>query len=126
MQLTVRRNLIAVVDDDRDMLKGIGRLLEAYGFQTRLFSSAEAFMEAGARDAACLILDIDLPGMSGIDLRRQLSRSGFSVPVIFVTAHDDEWTYRQVADAGCVAFLLKPFASTALVEAVNKAIGAET
>jgi FixJ family two-component response regulator len=83
-------------------------------------------MEAGARDAACLILDIDMPGMSGIDMRRELSRSGFSVPVIFVTAHDDEWTYRQVADVGCVAFLPKPFASTALVEAVNKAIGAET
>jgi FixJ family two-component response regulator len=122
----VQRNLIGVVDDDHGMLKAVGRLLEAYGFQTRLFGSAEAFMEAGPTEVACLILDIHLPKMSGIDLRRELSRSGVSIPVIFITAHDDEWTNRLVADVGCAACLPKPFASPALLEAVKKAIGAQT
>jgi FixJ family two-component response regulator len=123
----VQRNLIAVVDDDRGILTGIGRVLEANGFQTMLFASAEAFMaNAAGTEAACLVLDIDLPGMSGIDLRRKLLRSGVSIPVIFVTAADTELTYQQVNDVGCAACLPKPFSSMALLGAVRKALGIES
>jgi FixJ family two-component response regulator len=116
--------LIAVVDDDPSMLESIGRLLEALGFEIKLFSSAEAYKaQLGATGAACLILDINLPGMSGIDLQRELSSSGIAVPVIFITGNDSEVTMRSVAEAGCVACLPKPFGAPALLEAVNKAIG---
>ena len=118
------RNLIAVVDDDPSMLESVGQLLEAYGFDTKLFSSAEACRtQCGAIGAACLILDVNLPGMSGIDLRRELLRAGISVPVIFMTGNDSEATMRSVAEVGCVACLQKPFRAPALLEAINRAVG---
>ena len=121
------RNLIVVVDDDPDMLESVGHLLEAYGFDTKLFSSAEACKtQCGAIGAACLILDINLPGISGIDLRRELLRAGISVPVIFMTGNDSEATMRSVAEVGCVACLQKPFRAPALLEAINKALGSTT
>ena len=118
------RNLIAVVDDDPDMLESVGRLPEAYGFDSKVFSSAESCKkQCGAIGAACLILDINLPGMSGIDLRRELLSSGISVPVIFMTGSDSEATMRSVAEVGCAACLQKPFRAPALLEAINKAVG---
>lgn len=118
------RNLIAVVDDDPDMLESVGHLLNAYGFDTKLFSSAEACKkECGAIDAACLILDINLSGMSGVDFRRELLSSGISVPVIFMTGSDSEALMRSIAEVGCVACLPKPFAAPALMDAINKAVG---
>jgi len=127
-RITVRdRNLIIVVDDDHGVLKGIGRLLEANGFETQLFSSAEAYKEhPEARDAACLILDIHMPGMSGIELQRELLRSGDPVPVIFITGDDSVATERSVAEADCVACIPKPCTGTALLEAIKKAVRAKT
>jgi FixJ family two-component response regulator len=128
MRVTVqRRNLIAVVDDDHGVLKSIGRLLEASGFEAELFTSAEAYnAHPEARDAACLILDIHMPGMSGIDLQRELSRSGCAVPVIIVTASDSTATLSSAIAAGCVAYIRKPFTATALLEAITKAVGGKT
>jgi FixJ family two-component response regulator len=117
-------DVVAVVDDDSSILRSVGRLLETLGFRPELFGSAEAFMaEAGVVNPACLVSDIHMPGMSGIDLQLQLSRLGVSVPVIFITAHDSEATMRSVSEAGGVACLRKPFSASALLEAVKKAIG---
>jgi FixJ family two-component response regulator len=114
--------IIAVVDDDPGMLRGIVRLLGAHGFGTRAFASAEAFLDdAEARSAACLILDIRLGGISGIELRRQLTASGARVPVIFITAVDDEVTRAEAMAAGCIAYLRKPFPAAQLIDAIDKA-----
>jgi len=115
---------IAVVDDDPSMLRGIVRLLSAHGFGTQAFASAEAFLgDVGASTAACLILDIHLGGMSGIELRRRLTASGSRLPVIFITAVDDEATREEAIAAGCIACLRKPFASNLLIGAIKEATG---
>jgi FixJ family two-component response regulator len=114
---------IAVVDDNAAVLKGIERLLNAHGFATKGFSSAESFLAskptAGIID--CVLLDIHLGGMSGIALRRELSASGSALPVIFMTAFDDQATRQQAQAAGCVAYLRKPFAGSLLIEAIAHA-----
>jgi FixJ family two-component response regulator len=116
------RSTVAVVDDDPSVLRGIGRLLEAHGYVTQVFDSAEKFLsEDTARDARCLVLDIHLGGMSGIDLRRQLHALGADIPVIFVSATDDPAARADALDAGCIAFLQKPFTARSLVDAIQKA-----
>jgi len=120
--MTMRRKLVVVVDDDTSMLKGLERLLNASGFDTELFSSAEAFLAGEPnRDTACLVVDIHLGGMSGIELRRRLAATGSVVPVIFMTAFDDESTHQAAIDAGCVACLQKPFTSRLLIGAIETA-----
>jgi FixJ family two-component response regulator len=112
---------IAVVDDDASMLKGIERLLGAYGFATKVFASAEAFLDRNAAaDVDCLLVDIHLGGMSGIELRHHLTASGCKLPVIFMTAFDDEATRMQAQSAGCIAFLHKPFTANLLIGAIEQ------
>jgi FixJ family two-component response regulator len=83
----MQSKIVAIVEDDSSMLKGLVRLLGAYGFQSAAYESAEAFLECDdARDALCVVLDITLPGMSGIDLRRRLNKIDSRLPVIFMTA----------------------------------------
>jgi FixJ family two-component response regulator len=120
--MPIRPKTIAVVDDDASMLKGIERLLGAYGFATKVFTSAEAFLDLTATaEIDCLLLDVTLGGMSGIELRRHLSATGCDLPVIFMTAFDDEATRLQAQNAGCIAFLHKPFVATLLIGAIEKA-----
>ena len=122
MSISARRKLVVVVDDDGTMLKSLERLLNASGFDTEVFPSAEAFLaRSAAREAACLVLDIHLGGMSGIELRRRLAESGSAVPVIFMTAFDDERTHDEAAEAGCVACLRKPFPARQLIGAIETA-----
>jgi FixJ family two-component response regulator len=117
------RKVVAIVEDDPDMRKGIVRLLNVYGFDTIAFPSAEAFLdEKAANEAVCLVLDIHLSGMTGIELRRRMSASGSTLPVIFVTAVDDEATRVEALDTGCIAFLRKPFAASLLIGAIDKAL----
>jgi FixJ family two-component response regulator len=119
---SMQRKVVAVVDDDPSMLKGLARLLDAYGFEPAAYGSAEAFLQCPATsDAACLILDIHLRGMSGIELRRRLTQAGSKLPVIFITAIDDEPTRLAADEAGCVACLRKPFAASLLMGAIAKA-----
>lgn len=119
--MTIRPKVIAVVDDDVSMLKSIERLLGAYGFTTKAFPSAEAFLDLNAAaEADCLLVDIHLGGMSGIDLRHHLTASGCKLPVIFMTAFDDEATRTQAQSAGCIAFLHKPFVANLLIGAIEK------
>jgi FixJ family two-component response regulator len=112
---------IAVVDDDASMLKGIERLLGAYGFITKVFASAEAFLDLNAAaEVDCLLVDIHLGGMSGIELRHHLTAAGCKLPVIFMTAFDDQATRTQAQSAGCIAFLHKPFAANLLIGAIEQ------
>ena len=121
--VVVARKVVYVVDDDDGMLKGLERLLKAHGFDVEVFCSAEDFhAHARPRDALCLVLDIHLNGMSGIELRRELGRSGFSAPVIFVTGDNREVTHKAALDAGCVAYLMKPFPGKLLVDAIERAL----
>ncbi len=113
---------VFVVDDDLSLLKSLERLLGAYGFKAKVFESAEAFWEfADLEDGLCLVLDINLRGRSGIDLRRQLTVSGATLPVIFITGNDSENIRKNAVDAGCVAYLSKPFAAESLLDAIVKA-----
>lgn len=112
---------IAVVDDNPGMLQGLSRLLSAHGFRVRTFASAEAFLEAYVEcEVDCLLLDIHLGGMSGIDLQRQLISLGGEIPVIIMTALDSEVTRQRAFDAGCIAYLKKPFLSKQLIDAINR------
>jgi FixJ family two-component response regulator len=104
------------------MLRGIVRLLSAHGFDVLALESAEAFLDDDSmRIADCLILDIHLGGISGIELRRQLTASGSCPPVIFITAMDDGPTQREAIAVGCIAYLSKPFPANHLVGAILRA-----
>jgi FixJ family two-component response regulator len=122
--MLIRRRLVAVVEDDPDMRKGLKRVLNVHGFDTEVFPSAEAFLAAEAKtEAVCLVLDIHLGGMSGIELRRQLFASDCKLPIIFITAVDDEAIEREALETGCVAYLRKPFPANLLIGAIDKAAG---
>jgi FixJ family two-component response regulator len=117
------RTVVAIVDDQPSVLVGLKRLLNEFGFATEAFGSAEDFLSrAGASSLDCLVLDIHLGGMSGLELRRRLAAAGSQVPVIFITANDDDATRRAAADAGCAAFLGKPFSGLCLVDEIEKAV----
>ena len=114
---------IAVVDDDDSFARAIGRLFRASGFEVQTYPSGEAFLASTAlRSPDCLVLDIQLGGMSGLDLLRQLRDLGNLVPIIFVTAHDEAEVRDEAVQAGCVAYLRKPVVSRALLEAVARAL----
>ena len=118
-----RQKIVAVVDDDPSMLRATRDLLDAQGFAVAVFESAEDFLDRGAAaQADCLLLDIHLGGMSGIELRRRLKIAGSTLPVIFMTALDDEDTRAQAHKAGCIAFLRKPYSARNLIEAIEKAV----
>jgi len=109
------------------MLRSIQRLLNAEGFSVEAFPSAEAFLDSGgAGRAACIVLDIHLPGMSGLELRRRLTAAGSDLPIIFITAIGDEALKGAATLLGCVAYLNKPFAPEALVAAVADALSAKS
>lgn len=117
-----RQKIVAVVDDDPSMLRATRDLLDAHGIGAAMFDSAEAFLRRGAGTKIdCLLLDIHLGGMSGIDLRRQLTAANCSLPVIFMTALDDELTHREAKLAGCVTVLRKPYSARQLMDAIGKA-----
>jgi FixJ family two-component response regulator len=116
-------SVISVVDDDESIREATKTLLRSAGYSVGTFASAEHFLDSGAlRETECLILDVRMPGMSGLDLQRRLKSSESAVPVIFITAHDDNANRRQAIDAGAVDFFGKPFEAAALVDAVRTAL----
>lgn len=118
-----RQRVVAVVDDDRSMLRATKDLLEALGLATVVFTSAEEFLERGAvANPDCLLLDIHLGGMSGLELRRRLAISKPKLPVIFMTALDDERIRLEAKRADSVAVLRKPYSARQLMDAIEKAI----
>ena len=121
--MAAQSTVVIVVDDDAGLLKAVARVLAHDGIQSRTFASAEALIESGStQSATCLLLDIHLGGISGIELQRRLAASGSKCPVIFMTANDDETTRNDAADAGCIAYLRKPFAREVLLDAISKAV----
>ena len=118
-----KQNLVIVVDDDPSILRALQRVLQVHGFDTEAFTSVEGFLKgAHLGEATCLVLDVHLQRKSGIELSRQLMRSGHLLPVIFITAVESEATRKSALEAGCVAYLHKPFPSGLLIEAVERVI----
>jgi len=116
--------LVSLVDDDISVRKSVGRLIRSTRLDVNVFASAEEFLTSDhARKGDCLILDVRLPGMSGIELHRHLLARSFNVPVIFITAHgSDEDAKLQAASAWTVAYLIKPFNADDLLDAVDVAL----
>ena len=120
---TSQRSLISVVDDDESVRESLPDLLNEFGFAARAFSSAEAFLSSDCVDKTkCLILDVMMPGMTGLDLQQELTRRGQEIPVIFVTARKEEAVRARAFKQGAVKFLNKPFSDTALLDALNVAL----
>jgi FixJ family two-component response regulator len=121
--MRTRTKVVAVVDDDPSMLRAASDLLEAHEITTMTFSSAEEFLASGAASRAdCLLLDIDLGGRSGIELRHELKSSHPDLAVIFMTALDDETVRQRAVRAGCITFLHKPFPADQLIKAIETAM----
>ena len=115
--------LISVVDDDESVRESLSGLIRSVGFGVMVFASAEEFLNPNRLlDTDCLILDVRMPGMSGIDLQRQLAASHMSIPVIFITAHGDEEARVRALNGGAVDYLLKPFSEEALLKAIDTAL----
>ncbi|MGH8656034.1 MAG: response regulator [Gammaproteobacteria bacterium] len=119
----VMRPLISVVDDDESVRESLPDLLREFGFAAQAFSSAEEFLASDCvRQTRCLILDIAMPGMTGPDLQRELTRLRQEIPIVFITAHRDETVRPRMLERGAVECLFKPFTETALLEALNAAL----
>ena len=115
---------IAVVDDDESVREALTGLLRSAGFGAEGYASAEEFLRSGRLDdTECLILDVRMPGIGGIELQRHLALAGHDTPIIFITAHGDEHTRAQALGANVVEFLTKPFDDDALLEAIGRALG---
>jgi len=115
------RPLIAIVDDDRSIRNATQDLLKAAGFSTATFEDAESFLGSASRaSAACLVTDMRMPGMSGLELHQELVASGNGIPTVIITAHPEERT--QAREAGITCYLIKPFTPDELLECVREAL----
>ena len=115
--------LICVVDDDSLIRNSTQRLIHSLGFRVEAFASAEEFGSAGClEETACLILDVRMSGMSGIELQRQLASRHREIPIIFITAYEDEVMQAQAISEGAVAVLIKPFSEEVLLDALDAAL----
>jgi len=121
----VTRPLITVVDDDESVRESLPDLLNEFGFDAQTFSSAEEFLASEAvADTSCLVLDVAMPGMTGPDLQRELTRRDQSIPIVFITAHRDAAVRPRLMAQGAVDCLFKPFEPTDLLQALNTALRA--
>ena len=111
-----------VIDDDASLLRALRRLIAAGGFRVCTFSSAEDFLESAKGAPACLVLDVHLGGLSGLDLQEQLLASGRRIPVVFITAHDDAATRERARRAGAIDYLRKPFNDESLLAGIRRAL----
>jgi FixJ family two-component response regulator len=117
------KNLVAIVDDDESIRSALKGLMKSVGLPARAFASAEEFLESGEQqDTGCLIADIRMPGMSGLELQAKLNADDCRIPIIFITAHGDEKMRMQALRAGAVEFVAKPFDDEALVASVRAAL----
>jgi FixJ family two-component response regulator len=123
MDVQTKTKLIAIVDDDDSMRSALQGLLKAVGLPALAFASGEEFLQSGQqRQTACLIADIRMPGMSGLELQAKLNAEHCRIPTIFITAHGDARLRMQALRAGAVEFLAKPFDDEALLESVRGAL----
>lgn len=115
--------MISIVDDDASIRDSTKTLLRSAGYEVEAFGSAELFLESGSlRDTECLILDVRMPGIGGLELQRQLNQADSRVPIIFVTAHNDRMNRLKAMEAGALDFFRKPFDASVLLRAVQMAV----
>jgi len=115
--------LLSVVDDDEMLRESLPDLLREFGFSAQAFSSGQEFLSSNYVDETrCLILDVAMPGMSGLEVQEELKRRGRAIPIIFITGQKDEDIRKQALRQGAVNVLYKPFSDSALLEAVNAAV----
>jgi FixJ family two-component response regulator len=116
--------LIHIVDDDPAVVIALRRLLHSWGMQVRTFASGKEFLSALSRshDADCSVIDVQMPGMTGLEVQERMNRAGMDVPVIFITAHEEEGVEEHALRAGAVGFLRKPFMDEALVGLIRNAM----
>lgn len=120
------RLLVSVVDDDEMLRESLPDLLREFGFAARAFSSGQEFLASDYIDETrCLILDVAMPEMSGLDLQKELKRRGQAVPIIFISGQKDEDIRKQAFRQGAVKFLYKPFSDSDLLDAVSAALDGE-
>jgi FixJ family two-component response regulator len=115
--------VVAVIEDDPSFRRALRRLLALRGFRTEGFASAEEFLQSPETAAECLVLDIHLGGMSGLELQAALAANSVPLPIIFITAFDNPTTQERARKAGAAAYLQKPFDDQTLIEAIERAIG---
>lgn len=119
--------VVFVVDDDASMRNAIGRLLGAVGLAVQTFSSGQEFLNSELADAAgCLVLDVRLPGLSGLDLQKEMAERGIHHPIIFITGHGDIPMSVQAMKAGAVEFLTKPFRDQELLDAITQSLARDS
>ena len=117
------KQIIAVVDDDVSILRAMDRLIRAKGYAAKVFSTGAEFLQSASAIAPdCVILDVQMPAMTGLELMSRMLALGMHYPVIFITAHEDAQAEARASDAGAVRFLYKPLRSEALWEAVQSAL----
>jgi FixJ family two-component response regulator len=115
---------IVIIDDDESVRRALRRLIQSAGWRVATFATAEEFLEAPEQPApAGLILDVHLPGLSGLELQHRLTADGRSVPIVFITAYPDEQTRAEALRGGAIAFLAKPFEDQSLLDAIKRAAG---
>jgi two-component system, LuxR family, response regulator FixJ len=121
--ITQKIGLVAVVDDDDDLREALASLLRAARLTTETYATAESFLNSPRRlEVACLVLDVRLPGMSGIELQKKLVDEGYAYPIVFISAHGDAPVRDIAIKAGASAFLSKPVRSQALLDEINIAV----
>ena len=119
----MQRALVSVVDDDESLRDSLPDLLKELGFEARVFASGDEFLLSDCVNGTrCLILDVAMPGMTGLDLQRELGLRGQKIPIIFITALKNEAVRAKAFEQGAAGFLLKPFSDTALSSAIEAAL----
>lgn len=121
--MATRRHVIAILDDDAVVRHAVAKLLTTHGYATETYGSAEEFLTATTSAATCLVVDVELGDITGVELARHLAASGNSLPVIFMTGSDDETMRSQAIELGCVAYLYKSTLPGRLIEAIASATG---
>jgi FixJ family two-component response regulator len=121
--MKVTNALIVIVDDDEPIRRTTTFLIESFGFRAAAFESAERFLTSGQlQETSCLIADVQMPGMNGLQLQRKLAATGRAIPIIFITAYDDRKTRERAIQGGAAAFLAKPFNDEQLLQTIRTAL----
>jgi FixJ family two-component response regulator len=119
----VIKNLISIVDDDESIRRTTTLLIESFGFRAAAFESAETFLTSGRlHDTSCLVVDVQMPGMNGLQLQGCLAAAGYGIPIIFITAYDSKDSRQRAMQAGAAAFLGKPFSDEHLLQTIRSAL----